>query len=144
MAIHKSHARYTFDELAIWRTKLPQAELAVLPPSNNRPNPLATDTTLYVSVFSPGAVYALDRKTGEIVWRREIPKFGGSAVQLAGGKLFAKTPNTLFALEPETGRTLWSFCPYASQPPPSEPLHWSMAHRWRNFAGAHASRPAYG
>lgn len=108
----KSHASYTFDELATWRTKLPKAEHAVLPPSNNRPNPLATDTMLYVSVFSPGAVYALDRKTGKIVWHRKIPQFGGSAVQLADGKLFAKTANTLFALDPETGSTLWSFCPY--------------------------------
>jgi len=31
---------------------------------------------------------------------------------LAHGKLFAKTANTLFALEPETGKTIWSFCPY--------------------------------
>jgi len=67
---------------------------------------------VYVSVFSPGAVHALERQTGKIVWHREIPKFGGSAVHLAEGKLFAKTANTLFALEPETGKTLWSFCPY--------------------------------
>jgi outer membrane protein assembly factor BamB len=28
------------------------------------------------------------------------------------GRLFAKTANTLFALEPGTGETIWSFCPY--------------------------------
>ena len=112
MALKESTVSYSFDELAIWRTKLPQAEHAVLPPSNNRPNPLVTDTMAYVSVFSPGAVYALERRTGKIVWHREIPKFGGSAVHLAQGKLFARTANTLFALEPENGKTIWSFCPY--------------------------------
>jgi hypothetical protein len=103
---------YRFDEIAIWRTKLPNAEHAVLPPSNNRPNPLVTETTVYASVFSPGAVCALARKTGKLVWRRAIPKFGGSAVHLGQGKLFAKTANTLYALEPATGEVIWSFCPY--------------------------------
>ena len=67
---------------------------------------------VYVSVFSQGAVCALERKTGNLLWRKEIPKFGGAAVHLAQGKLFANTANTLFALEPETGKTIWSFCPY--------------------------------
>jgi outer membrane protein assembly factor BamB len=105
-------ASYRFDELAIWRTSLPKAEHAVLPPSNNRPNPLVTEAMVYASVFSPGAVCALERRTGKLVWRREIPNLGGSAVHLARGKLFAKTANTLFALQPETGKTIWSFCPY--------------------------------
>jgi outer membrane protein assembly factor BamB len=106
------HARFRFDDLVIWRTRLPKAVHAVLPPSNNRPNPLATGKLVYVSVFSPGAVCALIRKTGKLLWHRELPGLGGSEVQLAQRKLFAKTANTLFALEPETGRTIWSFCPY--------------------------------
>ena len=69
---------------------------------------------LYVSVFSPGAVCALKRKTGQLVWRKEIPKFAGSAVHLAAGKLFAKTAHTIYALEPTTGATIWSFCPYGT------------------------------
>jgi len=105
-------ATYRFDELAVWKTRLPSAEHAVLPPSNNRPNPLVMGAVVYVSVFSQGAVCALQRKTGKLLWRKEIPKFGGAAVHLANGKLFAKTASTLFALEPETGKTIWSFCPY--------------------------------
>lgn len=103
---------YRFDKIAAWRMRLPKVKHAVLPPFNNRPNPLVTESMVYVSIFSPGAICALDRKTGRLVWRREIPKLGGSAVHLAQGKLFAKTPNTLYALEPETGKTIWSFCPY--------------------------------
>jgi len=103
---------YRFDDLCLWRTRLPKAKHAVLPPSNNRPNPLVTESMVYASVFSSGAVCALERKTGKLVWRREIPNLGGSAVHLARGKLFAKTAHTLYALDPETGKTLWSFCPY--------------------------------
>lgn len=112
MVHNKLNASYTFDELAIWRTKLPDVKQAVLPPSNCRPNPLVADTMVYVSVFSPGAVCALERQTGKIVWHREIPRFGDSAVHLANGKLFAKTANTLLALEPETGTAIWSFSPH--------------------------------
>jgi outer membrane protein assembly factor BamB len=112
MLLNQLNANYTFDELAIWKTNLPNAKHTVLPPSNGRPNPLVAGTMVYVSVFSPGAIYALDRQTGKLVWHREIPKFAGSAVHLADGKLFAKTANTLLALKPETGETIWSFCPY--------------------------------
>lgn len=112
MALDKTTANYSFEELVVWRTKLPQAQFAVNPPCNSRPNPLVTDTLVYVSVFSPGAVHALDRKTGKIIWSRDILKFGGSAVHLARGMLFAQTANAVHALHPETGQTIWSFCPY--------------------------------
>jgi outer membrane protein assembly factor BamB len=105
-------ASYDFDRLAIWRTKLPNANHAVLPPQNNRPNPLVTESVLYASVFSEGAICALERRSGRLLWRKEVPKLGGSAVYLAQGKLFAKTAHTLSALEPKTGKTIWSFCPY--------------------------------
>lgn len=105
-------ATYAFEELAIWRTKLPNANHAVLPPQNNRPNPLVTASVVYASVFSEGAICALDRKTGKLLWRKEISKLAGPAVYLADGKLFAKTAQTLYALEPKTGETIWSFCPY--------------------------------
>lgn len=112
MALDKTTVSYSFEELVIWRTRLPQAQHAVNPPCNDRPNPLVAETMVYVSVFSPGAVHALERNTGKIVWSREIPGFGGSAVHSAGGRLFAQTANTVHALEPETGKTIWSFCPY--------------------------------
>jgi hypothetical protein len=109
---HDSESSFAFEDLAIWRTKLPNANHAVLPPQNSRPNPLVSGSMLYASVFSEGAVCALDRRSGRLLWRKEIPKLGGSSVHLAQGTLFAKTAHTLFALEPKTGNTIWSFCPY--------------------------------
>jgi len=101
-----------FQDLVIWRTKLPDANFALLPASNNRPNPLAVQDRLYISVFSPGAICALQRDGGKLLWRRELPPFAGSSVQLCDGRLFAKTAQELFALHPDSGETLWSFCPY--------------------------------
>ncbi len=79
-----------FDELRIWRTRLPKAKHAVLSPSNNRPNPLVIGDVVYVSVFSPGGICALHRKTGKLIWRREIPRFGGSAVHLSTRDIVCK------------------------------------------------------
>ena len=103
-----------FSEIAVWRTRLPGVKHAILPPHDNRPNPFIADSHLYVSVFAPGAVCALNRVTGKLIWRKEIPKLASSAVHLAGGKLFAKTAHTIYALEPNTGATIWSFCPYGT------------------------------
>ena len=106
------NSSYDFDELTIWRTKLPEVKHAILPPSNNRPNPFVADGLVFISVFAPGAICALDRKTGMLVWRREFHKYAGAAVHAANGTVFAQTPTSLYALEPATGQTLWSFCPY--------------------------------
>jgi outer membrane protein assembly factor BamB len=103
---------HEFGQLAIWKTQLPNAKHAVLPPTNNRPNPLVVEGTVYASVFSEGAVCALDRKSGALLWRKENPRLGSSAVHFTEATLFAKTAQTLFALEPQTGDTIWSFCPY--------------------------------
>jgi len=109
---HKVGVAVQLNSIAVWKTKLPDVKHAILPPHDDRPNPLVSDSMLYVSVFAPGAVCCLDRKTGKLVWRREIPSLASAAVHLADGKLFAKTAHTLYALEPDTGATIWSFCPY--------------------------------
>jgi PQQ-like domain len=109
---HGRGSTVRLDSLAIWRTKLPEVKHAILPPHDSRPNPLVSDSMLYVSVFAPGAVCALDRQTGKLCWRKEIPKLAGSAVYLAREKLFAKSAHTLYSLDPRTGATIWTFCPY--------------------------------
>jgi outer membrane protein assembly factor BamB len=119
---------YDFDELTIWRTKLPDVKHAILPPSNNRPNPRVIDGLVVVSIFSPGAICALDRKTGMLAWRREFHELASAAVYDANGTLFAKTLNTLHALEPETGKSVWSFCPHGDSgetmySSPTVPIH---------------------
>src|SRR5580704_16498261 len=53
MALDKTTVSYSFEELVIWRTRLPQAQHAVNPPCNELPNPLVAENMVYVSVFSP-------------------------------------------------------------------------------------------
>ena len=107
--------QHSFDDLAFWRTSLPNVQHAILPPSSDRPNPRLADGMLFVSVFAPGCVYALDVATGEICWSRELPYLGGSSVELAGDLLLAKTAQTLYALNPASGTTRWEFCPRGAE-----------------------------
>lgn len=124
---------YSFDDLALWRVNLTEVKHAILPPSDDRPNPAVTNTTIIASIFSPGAVCALERNTGKLLWRTKIAGFGGSAVYCVGGKLFAKSSNTLYALDPESGIILWTFSPYG---PSGETMYSSpTAHGQNIFIG---------
>src|SRR5512133_802799 len=62
-----------------------------------------------------GAIFCLSRRSGKIHWSRELPPLGSDAAHSVAGILFAKTPHTLFALDPRTGRELWRFCPYGTE-----------------------------
>jgi outer membrane protein assembly factor BamB len=101
-----------------WKTKLPQIEWATLPQSTTRPNPVVAGDKLFASVFAPGAVCGLARRTGKLLWRTALNSFGGSAVTFAHGTLFATSCQTLYALDPQTGEVRWEFTPY------SEPGEW--------------------
>lgn len=103
---------HDIEELAMWRHGIPGANHAVLPPGTARPNPLALNEMVIASIFSPGMIYAVDRSTGEPRWRFDTNGFGGSNVHCAGGVLYGESSNTLYALEPQSGRLLWTFCPY--------------------------------
>ena len=103
---------YRFAALALWRTKLPNVKHGLLPPSNERPNPLVTESMVVASIFSPGAICALERTTGKLIWRKEVVGLGGDSVYSAGGRLFAKTSHTLYAMDTDSGATIWTFCPY--------------------------------
>jgi PQQ-like domain/PQQ enzyme repeat len=107
-------ATYTLDELVIWRTKLPRVKNALLPPSNSRPNPAVMDSRVFASIFAPGAVYALDRRTGQVIWRRRIGKYASASVYLHSGALFAQSANALFRLSPVSGKAIWCFCPFGA------------------------------
>jgi outer membrane protein assembly factor BamB len=104
-----------FRDLKIWKRQLPDVKFAVLPSSNNRPNPLAVEDRLYASVFAPGAICSLERDKGKLIWRRSLHKYSGAAVSLHQQSLLTHTPTTVFALKPESGETRWSFCPYGDK-----------------------------
>lgn len=112
--IESKSKTFSFRDLTVWSTKLPDVKFAILPSSNTRPNPLVAEGYIYASIFFPGAVCALDPGRGKLIWRHELGVHAGASVYLHGKKLFAKTSNTLFALQAETGEPLWLFCPYGT------------------------------
>jgi len=115
--MHVTAAEPTYrslDDLAVWRTSLPDVQFAILPPSTDRPNPRLSGGRLFASVLSPGCAYALDAATGEICWRRELPYHGDDSIELSGEALFLSTSQCLYALDLVTGSVRWEFSPYGA------------------------------
>lgn len=120
----------------LWKTKLPKVECPVLLASTTRPNPLVVGDLVVVSVFSPGAICALDKKSGTLVWRRPLPPFLTEGVCAAGGSLFSTTSRSVLSLDPGNGAVRWEFKPY------EQPKEWiysqPVVHRGLLFFGDRA------
>src|SRR5882724_968082 len=91
-------------DLLVWCTQLPRVRFGVLPTTTFRSNPLPVGDRLFASVFSPGAVVAVARKSGRLLWRRRLTPFAGSQLLFSGSRLYAKSPHSLYAFHPEDGR----------------------------------------
>ena len=55
-----------------------------------------------------GIVLALDRATGQEVWRSKLKGSQFVNVALDGGELYATTLGEIFRLDPETGHVRWN------------------------------------
>lgn len=66
---------------------------------------MATDPYVFVGI--KGTVLALERATGEEVWRTPLAGADFVNVALEEGMLFASARGELFALDPPTGKILW-------------------------------------
>jgi outer membrane protein assembly factor BamB len=71
--------------------------------------PIVLDGTVYLQDLNSN-VYALDRATGALKWRHAFnePSIGPNGVAFGNGRLYGATEAKAFALDPQTGRTLWS------------------------------------
>ncbi|MEW6113192.1 MAG: PQQ-binding-like beta-propeller repeat protein [Thermodesulfobacteriota bacterium] len=69
-----------------------------------------TNEILYVGIKAQ--VLALDRQTGNVIWRTALPRWnlaGDTFVNVVfdNGSIFAHTMGRLFCLDPETGHIKW-------------------------------------
>jgi len=60
---------------------------------------------IYIGI--KGAVLALDRDSGQIVWRTELKGTDFVNVMVEGGDLFAASRGELYRLNPATGDIMW-------------------------------------
>jgi outer membrane protein assembly factor BamB len=66
---------------------------------------MARNSLVYIGIS--GSVLALDRATGEEVWRASLKGGDFVNVVLLDGSLFATAKGELFCLDPATGRVRW-------------------------------------
>ena len=72
-------------------------------------NPIVLDGTVYLQDLGSN-VYALDRDSGRLRWRRTFDRqsVGPNGVAYGWCLLFAATDTSVLALDPRTGQTVWS------------------------------------
>jgi hypothetical protein len=103
---------FIFEDYAVWRTPIPDIKFVGGYHHTDRPNPRLSNGKLFISIFSPGCIYALDTITGKIDWTVKLPSLADFCVEVAGNILLAKTSRSLYSLDYESGKILWEFCPY--------------------------------
>ena len=108
---HDAAERLKIRDLTLWQRSLRDVEFAGRPAYTSRPNPLVVDSLVVASTWSPGAIRALDRDRGRPVWRRSMGPLAHDTVYHAEGLLYLHALHTLYALEPATGKTVWSWRP---------------------------------
>jgi outer membrane protein assembly factor BamB len=89
-----------------WRFRLPRSATSF---GAITANPVIADDTVYVQ-DSGSAVYALDAHSGVLRWRHAeaAPNDGPNGVAVDGKRVYGATDTTAFALDADTGKTLWS------------------------------------
>jgi outer membrane protein assembly factor BamB len=71
--------------------------------------PIVLNGTVYLQDLNSN-VYALDRATGALKWRHVFnkPSVGPNGVAFGNGRIYGATETNAFALDPQTGKLLWS------------------------------------
>ena len=71
--------------------------------------PVVVGDTVYIQTWKSDVV-ALDRRTGRVRWSRNTtaPNDGPNGVAVVGGRVFAATDTTAFALDARTGNDIWT------------------------------------
>jgi outer membrane protein assembly factor BamB len=76
--------------------------------------PAVSSSTVFVTLMNsesgPGRVFAVNAKTGQTRWHRDIPSASESSPLLDGDKLFFGSQNgTVYALNARNGNVLWTY-----------------------------------
>src|SRR3569833_1404062 len=96
-----------------WKTRIPGIRNAILPATTTRPNPLVTADKVVASLVAPGTICALERRTGRLIWSRELGAYGSAAVSVLGQTVYATSCRSLFSLNLRDGNINWTFSPQA-------------------------------
>src|SRR3954462_5194178 len=71
--------------------------------------PISLNGTVYLQDLNSN-VYALDRTTGKVKWQHTFdkPSVGPNGVAFGNGRIYGATATDAFALDAQTGHTLWT------------------------------------
>ncbi len=72
-------------------------------------SPISVNGTVYLQDLNSNVI-ALDRATGALKWQHTFnkPSIGPNGVAYGNGRIYGATETNAFALDPQTGKTLWT------------------------------------
>lgn len=101
------------NELTLWRTALRQERHSLPPNFTTLPNPAVSEDVVVCCLARPGAVYAVRRETGSLLWRVALDRYGAAHARIVNGLVFAASTHTLYALDLHSGNIMWRFSPHS-------------------------------
>lgn len=107
-----THHRHDIADLTLWRAGLRQERHSLPPNVTTRPNPAVDDDVVVCCLARPGAIYAVARDDGRLLWRVALDRYGAAHACIANGRVFAASTHTLYALDLHTGDIVWRFAPH--------------------------------
>lgn len=92
----------------IWDRRL--GTLAASSPALDGSGRLYAITLLDSPGSGAGSAWAIDQRSGRVLWRKRLPGRAESSPLLAAGRVvFGSESGTVYAVDPATGRTVWTY-----------------------------------
>jgi len=92
----------------VWDRRL--GWLAASSPALDRSGRLFAVTLLDNPSAGKGSAWAIDQRSGRVLWRKRLPARAESSPLLADGKvIFGAENGTVYALDPATGKVRWTY-----------------------------------
>ncbi|MBX2988500.1 MAG: PQQ-like beta-propeller repeat protein [Bdellovibrionaceae bacterium] len=104
--------KYNLEKLIEWKGPEKADPFPGLPALSRRPNPLAIRNLVVVSSFKSCSVFALQKKSGKVVWSFELGTYGGHSLSHNSEMILAGTVRGIFCLSLASGKKNWSYEPY--------------------------------
>lgn len=112
MALPTRHT-HRMEDLTLWSAAVPVRVTANEHGRSTQPNPLIVGDLVLVSIFGPGALYAFDRRSGQLVWSVPIGEYGGSHAVVAERLVYGFSSTHIVAADLASGAPVWARRPSA-------------------------------
>lgn len=100
--------QYEPESLTIWKRKLRQVAFIENLGLDGHANPLIFGKVLVAIAFSPGLIYGLNKKDGQILWKYSLKGLTHGGLRSYEGHVYGNTSRQIVCLRPRDGKVIWT------------------------------------